>query len=162
MFFVGEWSHFDDKGRPSMVDVGQKDATRRRAVAEGWVFLTDAIFKSLKSNEIKKGDPIPVAEIGGIIGAKKTSELIPMCHGIMLDNVKVICELVDEEQAIKITCEAAASSVTGVEMEALTGVSTAALIIYDMCKGVDKGMTIGNIRLLEKSGGKSGLWRAHE
>lgn len=157
---MGEWSHFDDSGRAHMVDVGTKSPTRRRAVAEGWLKLPDAIFDALKTGGIAKGDPIPIAEIAGIMGAKKTSDLIPMCHGLILDSVNVRCEIVEAERSVRIECEASTTNTTGVEMEALTGVSIAALVFYDMCKGVDKGMIIRNIRLLEKSGGKSGHWRA--
>ena len=158
---MAEWTHFDDAGAPRMVDVGSKTATRRRAVAEGWVELPEKIFDALKSGGVKKGDPIPVAEIGGIMGAKRTPELIPLCHAIMLDSVRVRCEVDDEKRALRIECEAIATGVTGVEMEALTGVGVAALVFYDMCKGVDKGMVLRDIRLLEKSGGKSGTWRAN-
>ena len=156
------WTHFDDSGRPVMVDVSEKKPTKRIAIAEGWIELPDAIYSAIKNNSISKGDPIPIAELGGIMGAKRTPELIPLCHGIKLDSVEVRCELSDASQSIRIECRAVACDVTGVEMEALTGVSIAALVLYDMCKGIDKGMVIKNIRLLEKSGGKSGLWRACE
>jgi cyclic pyranopterin phosphate synthase len=157
---MAEWTHFDEDGCPAMVDVGSKKPTRRRAVAEGWVDLPDKIFDALKAGGVKKGDPIPVSEIGGIMGAKRTPELIPLCHAIMLDSVRVRCEVDDQLRALRIECEAVATGVTGVEMEALTGVAIAALVFYDMCKGVDKGMALRSIRLLEKSGGKSGTWRA--
>lgn len=159
---MGEWTHFDKSGRPAMVDVSEKNRTLRRAVAEGWVELPEAIYKALREGKTTKGDPLQVAEIGGIMGAKKTPDLIPLCHGIQLDSVSVSCELHESRRSLCIRCEAAARDVTGVEMEALTGVSVAALVFYDMCKGVDKGMILRDIRLLEKSGGKSGTWKADD
>lgn len=155
-----EWTHFDEKGRPVMVDVSGKAITERTARAEGWVELPDAIYEALKQEKIAKGDPMAVSELGGIMGAKKTPDLIPLCHGVKLDGVTVKCRLCHDTKSLHIVCEARACDVTGVEMEALTGVSIAALVFYDMCKGLDKGMSIRNIRLLEKSGGKSGLWKA--
>lgn len=155
-----EWTHFDGSGKPVMVNVGSKKATLRRALAEGWLELPEAVYDAVKSGDLRKGDPIPIAEIGGIMGAKKTPELIPLCHLVKLNSVKLRCELCDRTKSIRIECEAEAFDVTGVEMEALTGVSVAALVFYDMCKGLDKGMVVKNIRLLEKSGGKSGTWKA--
>ena len=157
---MGGYTHFDADGRPTLVDVSGKTITKRTACAEGWLYLPDAIYEIVSHGSVKKGDPFSIAELGGIMGAKKTPELIPLCHTIRLDNVKVRCELDGEKRALKITCEATASEVTGVEMEALTGVSVAALTFYDMCKGIDKGMIIKDIRLLRKSGGKSGEWNA--
>ena len=154
------WTHFDDSGRAIMVDVSEKKVTKRRALAEGWLDIPEAIFTAIKSNSVTKGDPLSIAELGGIMGAKRTPDLIPLCHGIKLDSVKVRCTLCDETRALRIECEAIACDVTGVEMEALTGVSVAALVFYDMCKGIDKGMVIRDIKLLEKSGGKSGTWRS--
>ena len=159
---MGEWTHFDEAGRPAMVDVSGKKTTLRRAVAEGWVDLPESIYSALLDGETAKGNPFQIAEIGGIMGAKRTPDLIPLCHGIKLDSVKVSCELHESSRLVHIRCEAVACDVTGVEMEALSGVSIAALVFYDMCKGVDKGMIIRDIRLLEKSGGKSGTWRADE
>lgn len=159
---MGEWTHFDETGRPAMVDVSGKKTTLRRAVAEGWVDLPESIWRALLDGGTAKGNPFQIAEIGGIMGAKKTPDLIPLCHGIKIDSVKVSCELHEPSRSVRIRCEAVASDVTGVEMEALTGVSIAALVFYDMCKGVDKGMIIRDIRLLEKSGGKSGTWRADD
>lgn len=157
---MAEYTHFDKEGRPTLVDVSKKQITCRTALAEGWVDLPDSIFESVSLSSIKKGDPLMVAELGGIMGAKKTPELIPLCHTIRLDNVIVKCELVEETKSVRITCEATANEVTGVEMEALTGVSVAALCFYDMCKALDKGMIIRDIRLLKKTGGKSGEWNA--
>jgi cyclic pyranopterin phosphate synthase len=145
-----------------MVDVGEKSVTRRRALAEAWVELPESIYEAVRGHGVSKGDPIPVAELGGIMGAKRTHDLIPLCHGIKLDYVKVRCELDDDKKSLRILCEAVARDVTGVEMEALTGASVAALVFYDMCKGVDRGMIIRSVRLLEKSGGASGEWTARE
>ena len=157
-----EYSHFDSDGRPTLVDVSGKAVTSRTAWAEGWVYLTDAIFDVVRQGNVKKGDPFRIAELAGIMGAKRTPDIIPLCHNIRLDNIKVRCELDSEKKAVKITCEATAKEVTGVEMEALTGVSTAALCFYDMCKALDKGMVIKDIRLLRKTGGKSGEWTAEK
>jgi cyclic pyranopterin phosphate synthase len=144
-----------------MVDVGEKSPSSRRAVAEVWIDLPDAVYDALKENGVtKKGDPGSVAEIAGIMGAKKTPGLIPLCHGIRLDSVRVRCEIDDVKRAVRVECTVSARDVTGVEMEALTGASIAALAFYDMCKALDKGMIINGLKLLEKSGGKSGLWRA--
>lgn len=159
---MGEWTHFDESGRPAMVDVSGKTHTLRRALAEGWIDLPESIYRALGEGETAKGNPFQIAEIGGIMGAKRTPDLIPLCHGIKIDSVKVSCELFESSKSVRIRCEAVANDVTGVEMEALTGVSVAALVFYDMCKGVDKGMIIRDIRLLEKSGGKSGTWKADE
>ena len=159
---MAEWTHFDEKGRPVMVDVSRKTETARTARAEGWVDLPDAVYDALKQEKIAKGDPISIAELGGIMGAKRTPDLIPLCHAIRLDGVNVKCTLCHSTKSLRIECVVRANDVTGVEMEALTGVSTAALVFYDMCKGLDKGMVIREIKLLEKSGGKSGLWKAEE
>lgn len=160
---MADWTHFDEAGRPVMVDVSQKNITERTATAEGWIDLPDAVYDAVQNRTVKKGDPLPIAELGGIMGAKRTPDLIPLCHAIRLDSVKVECELHasdNERGSLRIVCRASAKDVTGVEMEALTGVSCAALVFYDMCKGLDKGMVIRDIRLLEKTGGKSGDWRA--
>lgn len=159
---MAEYSHFDRDGRPTLVDVSKKQITSRTAWAEGWIDLPELIYETVSSGNVKKGNPFPIAELAGIMGAKKTPELIPLCHTIRLDNVSVKCELVHETKSVKITCEATANEVTGVEMEALTGVSAAALCFYDMCKGLDKGMVIRDIRLLRKTGGKSGEWTAEK
>jgi cyclic pyranopterin phosphate synthase len=157
---MSEWTHFDNEGRPVMVDVGGKNKTSRRALARAIIDLPDAIYDAVENGSVIKGNPIPIAELGGIMGAKKTPDLIPLCHGISLDSIKVRCLLDKPGRSLRIECEACARDVTGVEMEALTGVSVAALVFYDMCKGIDKGMIIRDIRLLEKSGGKSGVWLA--
>jgi cyclic pyranopterin phosphate synthase len=153
------YSHFDESGRPVMVDVGGKIPSRRRAVAECLVDLPENVYEAIAAGENFKGDPIKAAELCGIMGAKKTPDLIPLCHRIKLDSVRVKCELMDTGRVLRIECEASANDVTGVEMEAMVGVTIAALVFYDMCKGIDKGIKIREARLLEKSGGKSGLWK---
>ncbi len=157
---MAEYTHFDKEGRPTLVDVSRKSITSRTAWAEGWIELPDTIFDTVSKGNVKKGNPFTIAELAGIMGAKKTPDLIPLCHTIKLDNVSVKCDLDSDKKAVKITCEATANEVTGVEMEALTGVSVAALCFYDMCKALDKGMVIRDIRLLRKTGGKSGEWNA--
>ncbi|HOG14290.1 MAG TPA: cyclic pyranopterin monophosphate synthase MoaC [Synergistales bacterium] len=154
------FSHLDDSGRPVMVDVGGKDPTVREAMAEGIVIFPGKVFESLVKGRNPKGDVLRVAEVAGIMGAKKTSALVPLCHPVRLDHVSVSCDLDPKGKLARITCTARARDVTGVEMEALTGVSVAALTLYDMCKGIDKGMVIEGIRLLSKSGGRSGEYRA--
>lgn len=149
-------THLDEKGRPVMIDVSGKKNTHREALAEGFVNLTDKITAAVARHDTSKGDVLKIAELAGIMAAKRTPELIPLCHPIRLDSVKVKCELDADNKQVKIQSFAKADGVTGVEMEALTAVSAAALTIYDMCKGIDKGMTIEGIRLLRKSGGKSG------
>jgi cyclic pyranopterin phosphate synthase len=156
------WNHFDDDGRPRMVDVGGKAETWREAEAEGWIDLPGTILEALQGEGVPKGDPFRIAEIAGIQGAKRTPDLIPLCHPIRLVGVDLRCDLVPERSAVRVRCVARAREITGVEMEALTGVSMACLAFYDMCKGLDKGMKIRSIRLLRKSGGKSGDWKTEE
>jgi cyclic pyranopterin phosphate synthase len=151
-----EFTHFDESGRASMVDVSTKPVTTRKAIAEGKVYTSFETIKRIKDEEIKKGDVLGVAQIAGIMNAKKTGEIIPMCHPLNITGVGLDFEINEEQNYIRITAEVKISSQTGVEMEALTAVSTAALTIYDMCKAVDKVMEIGDIRLLRKSGGQSG------
>jgi len=147
------FSHLDKKGRPRMVDVSHKEATSREAIAEGRVLLPDTIRDVLAGGGTGKGDVFKVAEVAGIMAVKKTSEL---------ESVNVSCELLYKESAVAINCKVSTREVTGVEMEALTGVMIAALTVYDMCKGIDKGMVIQNVRLLHKVGGKSGEYRVSE
>ncbi|MDR1580334.1 MAG: cyclic pyranopterin monophosphate synthase MoaC [Synergistaceae bacterium] len=156
---MNKFSHFDESGRPRMVDVGEKSVTRRRAVAECILSLTDKVYEALLEGGISKGDPFKTAELGGIMAAKKTPGIIPLCHNIRLDAVSVKCEFFKEERAVRIECEVSATDVTGVEMEALVGATVAALVFYDMCKALDKGMKIKEARLIEKSGGRSGHWK---
>ena len=157
-------THLDEKGHPVMVDVSDKQVTCREALAEGFVNLTDRIAEAVAANGTAKGDVLKIAELAGIMAAKRTPELIPLCHPIQLSNVRVECVLDSDNKKIKILAFAKAEGITGVEMEALTSVSVAALTIYDMCKGIDKGMSIEGIRLLRKSGGKSGDYsvQSHE
>jgi cyclic pyranopterin monophosphate synthase len=140
-----------------MVDVSEKAITSRRAVAQGRVLLTPAIANAIKKNEVAKGNVLEVARIAGIQAAKKTAELIPLCHPIPISGIELNIELVGRE--VRILAEVKVDAKTGAEMEALTAVSVAALVVYDMCKGIDKGMGIGSIQLLEKEGGKSGHYR---
>jgi molybdenum cofactor biosynthesis protein MoaC len=139
-----------------MIDVGGKPATLRRAVAEGLIHMAEVTVHRILAREMPKGDVLAQAEIAGILAAKRTSEILPLCHPLPLDAVRVRCEAA--EGAIRVTCEAAATARTGVEMEALTGVTAALLAIYDLTKGVDPALTIGEIRLRLKEGGKSGRW----
>ncbi len=143
-----------------MVDVGEKPDTKREAVARGEITMSEECFRRIYSGDITKGDVLGTARIAGIMGAKKTSELIPLCHIIGLTKVSIDFEPKNDGRTITAYCTAATVGKTGVEMEALTGVMTALLTVYDMCKAVDKGMKIGEVRLLKKSGGKSGLWEA--
>ncbi|MGC8550531.1 MAG: cyclic pyranopterin monophosphate synthase MoaC [Acidobacteriaceae bacterium] len=149
---MGKLSHFDDAGKARMVDVSGKAATRREAVARAFVQLADEVLEALPRNP--KGNPLEVARFAGIQAAKKTADLIPMCHPLPLSFVDVSAEVVAGGVEVKAT--AAATAGTGVEMEALTAASVAALTVYDMCKALDKGITIERVELVRKSGGKSG------
>lgn len=149
-------THVDSAGRARMVDITYKADTYRVAVARGEVVMQPETLALIARNQVAKGDVLTVAQVAGIMAAKQTAQLIPMCHPLMLTNVDVRCELVEAEQRVQITATATTTGKTGVEMEALVAVSVAALTIYDMCKAVDRGMRIGNIRLVRKSGGKSG------
>ncbi|WP_199155456.1 cyclic pyranopterin monophosphate synthase MoaC [Chromobacterium sp. ASV23] len=153
-------THFDAAGQAHMVDVGGKAATARRAVAEGMIRMLPATFALVKSGGHKKGDVLGIARVAAIMAAKKTWDLIPLCHPIALTRLAVDFELLDGESAVRIEVTAECTGQTGVEMEALTAVNLGLLTIYDMCKAVDRGMEISGIRLLEKDGGKSGNWRA--
>jgi cyclic pyranopterin phosphate synthase len=139
-----------------MVDVSEKEQTRRVARAEAFVEMSAPTLKLLRGNKLPKGNPLETARIAGIQGAKKTSDLIPLCHPLPLTHVDVTIEIV--KGGVRLESTATTKAETGVEMEALTAAAVAALTIYDMCKAVEKGITIGNIRLLEKTGGKSGSW----
>ena len=190
-----EFTHFDDNGNAFMVDVSEKEPTHREAVACGSILVSREAYDAIIGHKVKKGDVLTVAQVAGIMGAKRTAELIPMCHILNLTNAKITFELVDFNQAeetvdealsssasqlpqkrdfnqkngtasdtvaIKAYCRVKVDGKTGVEMEALTGVSVALLTIYDMCKAIDKRMVISDIHLLEKSGGKSGDFRFDE
>lgn len=142
-------THIDDEGKARMVDVGEKRIQKRKAIAEGSIKLQMSTVKLIKANKMKKGDVLTVAEIAGIQAAKKTSELIPLCHNLLLTKVKVTAMLND--YGVYVTAEAQCNGQTGVEMEALTGVSVALLTVYDMCKAVDPHMEIGEIKLVKKT-----------
>lgn len=152
-----ELSHINEQGRAKMVDVTDKAETFREAIAEGTVIVEPDTMELIKSGGIKKGDVLSVAQVAGIMAAKKTSDMIPMCHPLMLSGVDISFELTNAEIHIKATVKCKGS--TGVEMEALSAVSTAALTIYDMCKAVQRDITITDIRLMYKSGGKSGVYQ---
>lgn len=152
-------THTDQLGQLNMVDIATKTDTSRVAVAVGTVFLGKEAFELVKENKMKKGDVLTVAKIAGITAAKRTSDLIPLCHNIPLSKVEVNLELVEKLYAIKVSCLAKTYGKTGVEMEAITAVAIATVTIYDMCKAVTKDMVIGDIRLVHKSGGKSGVYK---
>lgn len=154
-----EFTHFDDQGHVWMVDVGDKEETRREAVAKGSIFMSRTCLDMVTGKSMAKGDVLGTARIAGIMGAKKCSELIPLCHLINLTKLAVEFEIHKEQNEIQATCTARTTGKTGVEMEALTGVSVALLTIYDMCKAVDKTMEIGEIYLKQKTGGKSGIFQ---
>lgn len=155
-----KFTHFDETGRPHMVNVGTKNDSERRAVAAGFVAMSADTVRKVKEQAFAKGDVLAIAELAGIMGAKQTANLIPLCHPLGLDHVSVKLSLDDEMMGIAITAECRITGKTGVEMEALTAVSVAALTIYDMCKSTDKAMRIEAIRLTHKSGGKSGVFEA--
>ncbi len=149
-------THFDENGKAVMVDVTEKKDTVREAVAEGRIFVNKEVFRAIKDGTAAKGDVLGVAATAGIMGAKRTSELIPMCHILPITNCRVNFEMEPKDCAVHCTCTVKVTGKTGVEMEALTGVSVALLTIYDMCKAMDKTMEIGEICLVKKTGGKSG------
>ena len=155
-----ELTHFDKKGNPSMVDINQKISTDRAAIATGKIIMKANTLKKILNLEIKKGDVLNIAKLAGIMAAKKTDQLIPLCHSIPLSYINVDLEPNIEESSVNITAEASLVGKTGVEMEALTAVSVAGLTIYDMCKAIDKEMTLTNIKLIYKSGGKPGEFNA--
>ena len=155
-----ELTHVDASGQANMVDVADKDTTARLAKAQAKVLMQTQTLQKIKDNDFKKGDVLAVARIAGIMAAKQTHHLIPMCHSLNLSKVSVDFEFIDE--GIQITTLAKLNGQTGVEMEALTAASIAALTIYDMCKAVDRFMRISDVQLLEKSGGKSGHWKLEE
>lgn len=152
-------THFDEEGQAMMVDVTGKPLTVREAVAGGAVYMKPETLRQIKGKLIKKGDVLSVARVAGIMAAKKASELIPMCHPLNITSVKIDLKIDEEGSKIDIVSTVKLSGQTGVEMEALTAASVAALTIYDMCKAADKGMVISDIRLLEKRGGKSGEFK---
>ena len=153
-------THFDDAGAAHMVDVSGKAETDRVAVAEGWVKMSTETLDIIKSGTSKKGDVIGIARLAGIMGAKRTSDLIPLCHPLPITRVAVDLTVDDALPGLRVTATVGTAGRTGVEMEALVAVSTACLTVYDMAKAVQKDMQIGGIRLLSKTGGKSGDWKA--
>src|ERR671917_1263008 len=152
-------THVDERGRAQMVDVGGKPSSERTAVAEGAVRMSREAFDLVAAQAVAKGDVLAVAEIAGTMGAKRTADLIPLCHPVALDQVEVEARLEPEMPGVRITASAKATGRTGVEMEALTAVAVACLTVYDMVKAVDRGMRIEGISLMEKSGGQSGAWK---
>lgn len=152
------FSHMDEGGNAVMVDVGEKDASRREAVATGRIVMSEDCFIEVREGRAKKGDVLAVAQVAGIMATKRTAELIPLCHPLQITKATVEFDLHEEKREIQATCTVRCEGKTGVEMEALTGVSVALLTVYDMCKAMDKAMVMGDIHLLGKSGGKSGRY----
>ena len=151
-----DFTHFNDQGRAKMVDVGEKDPSRRTAVAGARVLINRETFRLIQSGGVKKGDVLTVAQIAGVMGAKRTPDLIPMCHPILIDGIDLSLSLDEERCSVEISAKVSCDGRTGVEMEALTAASVAALTVYDMCKAVQREMEITDIRLLSKSGGVHG------
>lgn len=159
---MADFTHFNEQGRAKMVDVGEKPSSRRAAVAAGRVLVNDGTFELIRSGGIKKGDVLTVAQIAGVMGAKRTFELIPMCHIVPLNGIDLELRLNEEKKSIEISATVSCDGKTGVEMEALTAVATAALTVYDMCKAVQRDIVITDIRLLGKSGGVHGDYKRDE
>ncbi|MDQ2695291.1 MAG: cyclic pyranopterin monophosphate synthase MoaC [Pseudomonadota bacterium] len=159
---MAELTHFNAAGEARMVDVGGKDETRRVAVAEGLIRMQPATLRQIAAGGHAKGDVLGIARIAGIMGAKRTAGLIPLCHPLPLTRVEIDLTLRPEAAAVHCRAQVETRARTGVEMEALTAVQVALLTVYDMCKAADRGMTIDGVRLLEKSGGRSGPWRRAE
>lgn len=153
---MGEFNHFDKNGNAVMVDVSGKESTYRTAVAQGKILVSEEILQAVLEQKVKKGDVLGVARVAGIMAVKQTSSIIPMCHPLMIQKCSVDFQVLLGEQAIQAVCTVKTEGKTGVEMEALHGVSAALLTIYDMCKAIDKKMVIRDIHLVEKTGGKSG------
>lgn len=158
---MNELTHVDSSGKANMVDVSSKPDSERTAEASGIVFISNEVYAAIEGNTLKKGDVFAIAKIAGIQAAKKTSELIPLCHNIFISKIDLQIELLDGDKVF-IKSFAKTTGPTGIEMEALTAVSIAALTIYDMCKSIDKSMKIGDIHLVKKTGGKSGEYFEHE
>ena len=151
-------THVDKKGNAKMVDISSKKDTWRTAEAKGSIQLTPKIIQSILKDINKKGDVLTVAKIAGIQGSKKTSELIPLCHNILINSIEIDFKILEDAYSIECYVITKSCGTTGLEMEALTALTISLLTIYDMCKGIDKGMKINNISLMKKSGGKSGIW----
>ena len=158
LFDMSDLTHFNQAGEAHMVDVGNKSITKRVAIAEGQIMMLDKTLDLIKQGNHKKGDVLGIARIAGIMAAKRTSDLIPLCHPLALTKVSLIFDIIEDDVAVQCRAQVETSGQTGVEMEALTAVQVALLTIYDMCKAVDRGMIMTDIRLLEKAGGKSGHW----
>lgn len=157
-----ELNHFDEQGRAVMVDVSGKAETERVAVAEGKIYVNEEVFARIRSGSVEKGDVLGIARVAGIMATKRTSDIIPLCHPLMLTKSAVDFSLNEEEHSVTATCTAKLVGKTGVEMEALMGVSAALLTIYDMCKALDKSMEISEVHLVKKTGGKSGAYERPE
>jgi len=157
---MSDFTHFDSEGKAHMVDVSDKAESERIAVAKGLVVMLPETLALIESGGVKKGDVLSVARLAGIMGAKQTPNLIPLCHPLSLSSVKLELGLLPDQKAVEITATCKLKGRTGVEMEALTAVSVAALTVYDMCKAVDRAMRITDLRLVHKSGGKSGTYEA--
>ena len=157
---LSDLTHLDESGTARMVDVGAKQATQRQAIAGGFIRMSGAALAAIKTGDAPKGDVLGTARIAAIMAAKKTGDLIPLCHPLSLDAVNV--DFAFEDHGVRVTSTASLTGKTGVEMEAMVAASTALLTIYDMAKALDKGMVIEEVRLLEKIGGKSGHWRAED
>lgn len=159
---MSEFTHFNEQGRAKMVDVGEKPISQRTAVAAGRVLVNEKTFALIQSGGMKKGDVLTVAQIAGVMGAKRTPDIIPMCHPILMDGIDLDLRLDEQKLSIEIRAAVSCDGRTGVEMEALTAVSTAALTVYDMCKAVQKDMVITDIRLVSKTGGIHGDYTREE
>ncbi|AGY91923.1 hypothetical protein SPICUR_04725 [Spiribacter curvatus] len=156
---MSELPHLNAAGEAHMVDVGEKPDSERVAIAEGWLVMTASTLAALERGELKKGDALGTARVAGIMGAKRAADLIPLCHPIPLSNVEVSLSVDADATAVRAEVMAATRGATGVEMEALTAVQVALITVYDMCKALDRGMTIEGVRLIHKRGGRSGEWR---
>ena len=159
---MSDFTHFNEQGRARMVDVGEKPVSQRVAVAGARVLVNENTFKLIKSGGMKKGDVLTVAQIAGVMGAKRTPDIIPMCHPILMDGINLELSLDEERLSVEIKAEVRCDGRTGVEMEALSAVSIAALTVYDMCKAVQKDMVISDIRLISKTGGVHGDYYREE
>lgn len=159
---MGEFTHFDNKGNAIMVDVSEKEDTLRTAVARGRIDVSSEIMEAIREDKVSKGDVLGVARVAGIMAVKQTSNLIPMCHPLFITKASMDFVVNREKSCIYAICTASTKGATGVEMEALTGVTVALLTIYDMCKAIDKAMEIGEVYLVKKSGGKSGDYESEK
>lgn len=157
---MSQFSHLNTQGEANMVDVSDKVDTKREATAQGFIYVSDAVIAQISDATIAKGDVFAVSRVAGIQGAKRCSDLIPLCHPLALSKVDINFDIEAEKGRIKATCYCKLTGKTGVEMEALTGVNVALLTLFDMCKAIDPGMTLSDIRVVEKKGGKTGHWSA--